>query len=1075
MSGGATIPRERPQSCKGPAGRSGARPHSTLQRPQSCKGRASQSRQPATGQLVRPAGGGGGRLPPRASQLDVEPAAWEFDLDLLLDEAADDNVLGSTANAELIGQPPPAFGEWDLDGDLSDVPRLKPFSQRNMQSAKVRGSREHGRQPGAGMAHGHAAAGSSQQPPHTDMRRSRDAMAAFAVRASHLVKPMPSGLNGLGAPHEYDESLLRTHELEVERLRETAEVLRRLCDDERAGRTAAQKEIRRLRTEQAAAGGADALRGQAESKLVKRVRSLENTLDLTKSKLSEARAAHKRAVSEVADLRRDNACLERVCKQLQTGAKSTDAEKVELARQLRGTQQAKAGLSARLAQVLPAFSEARQRWGEEKRLLTRHVEHYRKAALIQRHPGGGSGLQQEPDEYELELDGPMADDLAEPPPTSSHHHQQPEAGPPPPPPVPPVADGPNYAVMAYINQLAEENGKLKRQLFNAFSAQAGTTAAAPPQTNRSSTERFLAAAAGGAGEAAGAAFDALQQAGLQRSWLEPLHSAKEQEPRLQQHVEVEQAEQERHEEEADEEELACDGEAGMWSDHAGAEEEAVDRELQKLDAEVLEQQALKRAEEEEEIAASSHSKRTEESDQEWLANARLRLAGTASPEQQKEQEPLAAQQAVDPRRRLLPARTQAYPAEAYPAEESAAGASASTPPAAAAETVDPASPLGLAVTTGPWGATPTVQPAGRAAATDQVAEVVAGGAQPLWGMPFEDSEVEETESSFGHSSAFSDCSGHSSSAASTSTSLPAGATAFNFGGAVTPSEVAEVAEESAAATGGVEDDAASIVSSASGRANSRSSAAERAPTPAPTVEGIAGSLALGSFAGAMQAAEKAAVMSVAAEMQQAAAAAAPWLESSSSPRLQSSVAVLDSKMDVLQAKLDALPPASPPSMDEMHSLLRAQLISSAEFRSMASMASSSPAAVAAAAAPAAAAPPVDELSALSARLDAAAAAAMDSGRTPPPSQHGGRHQIAGGEHPALAVRSSSPSPPVSAPMTPALGSPTDDRPANTDLFHSNPGPDATGAPNKLVRPAGAIPGMGRKRGAARSSGGRTVL
>ena len=141
-------------------------------------------------------------------------------------------------------------------------------------------------------------------------------------------------------------------------------MLRRLCDDERAGRVAAQGEIRRLRTEQAHAGGADAARSAAETRLTKQVRSLENQLEQAKSKLSASKAEHKRVVGECADLRRDNACLERLCKQLQGAARTTDAEKVELAQQLRQAQQAKADLSGRLAQVLPAYAEARQRWGE---------------------------------------------------------------------------------------------------------------------------------------------------------------------------------------------------------------------------------------------------------------------------------------------------------------------------------------------------------------------------------------------------------------------------------------------------------------------------------------------------------------------------------------------------------------------------------------------------------------------------------------------------------------------------------------------------------------------------------------
>ena len=69
-------------------------------------------------------------------------------------------------------------------------------------------------------------------------------------------------------------------------------------------------------------------------------------------------------------------------------------------------------------------------------------------------------------------------------------------------------------------------------------------------------------------------------------------------------------------------------------------------------------------------------------------------------------------------------------------------------------------------------------------------------------------------------------------------------------------------------------------------------------------------------------------------------AAAAEEEDAVEPRAVAVVAVADAKTKdeaALQAQLDALPPASPPSMAEMHALLQAQLISSQEFRSMAAL------------------------------------------------------------------------------------------------------------------------------------------
>ena len=230
-------------------------------------------------------------------------------------------------------------------------------------------------------------------------------------------------------------------------------MLRRTCDDERAGRVAAQAEIRRLRAAEAAAGGVVAQCSDGERRLTRKLATVENELDRVKSRLSNAAAAQKRTQAELQDSRRDHACLERACAQLQDGARLVDAEKVELARQLRELVQQKTSLQGQLEQVLPAYAEAKSRWGEEKRQLLKHVEHYRKMAIRQKvdprgRPAAGpedAQLSARGAELELLRDGQRADGAAAivPLPLSGADAAAAYGS----------SDEHNYALMAYINEL----------------------------------------------------------------------------------------------------------------------------------------------------------------------------------------------------------------------------------------------------------------------------------------------------------------------------------------------------------------------------------------------------------------------------------------------------------------------------------------------------------------------------------------------------------------------------------------------------------------------------------------------
>ena len=160
----APVPKQRlhrPQSCKGP--RTSTHAHSRHARKEFAEVKEPEVKAPES------------------------PSGWGFDA--------------------ILGDGTTGIDGADFDDDAA-IPRLRPFPQREVQSAKVRGSRDSS--GGAGR--------SRDGLPRTNMN-------AFAKRAAHLVKSQPSGIDLRGEAPEFDASLLRTHELEIERLTETTEVL----------------------------------------------------------------------------------------------------------------------------------------------------------------------------------------------------------------------------------------------------------------------------------------------------------------------------------------------------------------------------------------------------------------------------------------------------------------------------------------------------------------------------------------------------------------------------------------------------------------------------------------------------------------------------------------------------------------------------------------------------------------------------------------------------------------------------------------------------------------------------------
>lgn len=287
-----------------------------------------------------------------------------------------------------------------------------------------------------------------------------------------LVKPMESGID-LGAPDAHSLSLLRTHELEMERVMGTIEALRRTCDDERAAKKEAQAEAKRLRTEMATMVKGRDGDSREEDKLRRRVTQLEKQLDLTKSKYSTS-CEHARELSNgLADSQRNSRQLEKACRRAEELLKRSENERAELTAQLREATQARHSLANRLEKVVPAYAAAKENWGQQKRELVRHVEHYRKASLR------SQSINKLPPQVEQELDeqqrhaqptevqhenevGPAEE-------SSPHgvHGDSPQHENMTPRSTDVVAQyamtkEPNYQLMAYVNELALENQQLKQ-------------------------------------------------------------------------------------------------------------------------------------------------------------------------------------------------------------------------------------------------------------------------------------------------------------------------------------------------------------------------------------------------------------------------------------------------------------------------------------------------------------------------------------------------------------------------------------------------------------------------------------
>ena len=288
-----------------------------------------------------------------------------------------------------------------------------------------------------------------------------------------MVKPMESGID-LGAPDAHSLSLLRTHELEMERVMGTIEVLRRACDDERAAKKEAQTEAQRLRTEMATmAKGRDGDTRQ-EDKLRRRVAQLEKQLDLTKSKYSTS-CEHARELSNgLADSQRDRRQLEKACRRSEELLKRSETERAELTAQLREATQARHSLASRLEKVVPAYAAAKENWGQQKRELVRHVEHYRKASLRshamhmlpqqegQEHEAQQQQRYMEADELQQEAEAQEEvrtepESVGESQGSGTEQKQTTDV----------IADyamtkDPNYQLMSYVNELVLENQRLKQ-------------------------------------------------------------------------------------------------------------------------------------------------------------------------------------------------------------------------------------------------------------------------------------------------------------------------------------------------------------------------------------------------------------------------------------------------------------------------------------------------------------------------------------------------------------------------------------------------------------------------------------
>ena len=282
-----------------------------------------------------------------------------------------------------------------------------------------------------------------------------------------LVKPMESGID-LGAPDAHSLSLLRTHELEMERAMGTIEALRRACDDERAAKKEAQTEAECLRTEIATMAKGRSGDTREEDKLRRRVVQLEKQLDLTKSKYSTACERARELSNGLADSQRDRRELEKACRRAEEVLRRSETERAELTAQLREATQARHSLASRLEKVVPAYAAAKESWGQQKRELVRHVEHYRKASL-RTHSITAMTTQPEQDHEEhprcvvqedvLELAKESAqEDVAG---DKQRHNNLPKQ------PADIVGEyartkEPNYQLMSYVNELVLENQRLNQ-------------------------------------------------------------------------------------------------------------------------------------------------------------------------------------------------------------------------------------------------------------------------------------------------------------------------------------------------------------------------------------------------------------------------------------------------------------------------------------------------------------------------------------------------------------------------------------------------------------------------------------
>jgi hypothetical protein len=174
---------------------------------------------------------------------------------------------------------------------------------------------------------------------------------SFTHTGLALVKPMESGID-LGCPADaHTRTLLRTHEVEMERMRSTLEVTRRTCDDERASRVAAQEEVARLQKDAHRKASALERDHTEEAKLRRRIVQLERQLEVAKSKLGTREEQVRKLQDGVLDAQRDRGQLERECRILEQRKRRDDQENEELAQSLREANQARASLAERLEKV----------------------------------------------------------------------------------------------------------------------------------------------------------------------------------------------------------------------------------------------------------------------------------------------------------------------------------------------------------------------------------------------------------------------------------------------------------------------------------------------------------------------------------------------------------------------------------------------------------------------------------------------------------------------------------------------------------------------------------------------------